>query len=147
MALGLGLFAVWPPLVLMSLIGLAIARGSRVDVTVDFQGLSWRRRWSRRRSQINLEVIASASTTVHETAWQAFRRYDRDGGDPEVTDIRLRPGPALSIRLHDGHTWTFSVDDAHEAADVLNALVARHRLAQGSESEVVQATSPSERSG
>ncbi len=44
-----------------------------------------------------------------------------------MTQFRVRPGPALSLTLHSGKRHSISLDHADEAADVVNALVARHR--------------------
>jgi hypothetical protein len=130
LALGGVLFLVWGPLILISLIGFLVARSSRISVILDSRGLAWRRRWGRHSARIKLDAISAAKLAVHETAWQAFRDWARDGTDEDVSSIRLHPGQAILVRLGEGREVSISLDQADEAADVLNALIVRHRTAK-----------------
>jgi hypothetical protein len=141
----------WTPLFLMGLIGLNVLVTSRQFVVIDHRGLSMRR-WTH-RYVLNLELARIASATVgnKESLVKQITRLEwgfQENDDRTTTfGHRSRSGPTIEVRLVNMDVHSVSVDDAEEAADVLNALVARHRLAQGSESDVVQATSPSDRSG
>ncbi len=128
LAVSAALTLVWPVLVIAVLFAFGAAETSMVRVRIDGNGVHPRFRWLRSRARdIPLVAIASAETTNHLTAWQEFRRIDWDKGNPDVTQYRVRPGPALSLALHSGKRRSISLDHADEAADVVNALVARHR--------------------
>jgi hypothetical protein len=48
----------------------------------------------------------------------------------KVVKVRIRPGAAIELMLHDERVVSISVDRADQAADVLNALIVRHRTAK-----------------
>ncbi len=128
LAVSAALTLVWPVLVIAAIFAFGAAETSRVRVRIDGNGVHPRSRWLRSRGRdIPLGAIASAVVTNHLTAWQEYSRVDWEKKDPEVTQFRVRPGPALSLMLHSGGRHSISLDHADEAADVVNALVARHR--------------------
>ncbi|MFY9913453.1 MAG: hypothetical protein WAK18_02210 [Nocardioidaceae bacterium] len=127
-AVGLACMVVWPLVGTVAFLGLVRANQSLVRVRIDGHGVHPRSRWLNTRfGDIPLVAIASAEVTNHLTRWQDYNRVDWEKKDREVTQLLVRPGPALSLRLHSGKRHSISLDHADAAADVVNALVARHR--------------------
>jgi hypothetical protein len=115
----------WVGLVLV-LVGLSVAAFTSVTVTIDERGIGVRSGivgWPRVR--LPLDVVEEAEpTVVRPMAW---------GGWGYRGSLRLfrraawvlRAGEGLQLRLRGGRRFVVSIDDADEAAAVLNGLLAR----------------------
>jgi len=95
----------------------AKVRIDNLGVTVS-RGIGWRGR------RLPLERLASArsQSITRSSMW-----WDLDVIDRDVRSLIIRPGRALVVEGTDHLPLYVSVDHADEAADVINALVARSR--------------------
>jgi len=108
------------------LFGFMAANWSTVRVVIDASGVLVRSRWVPWMShRTPLDEIAGARVTHHLSAWGQFGR-----GEDETGMTRIRPGEALELVFHNGKTASVSLDHADQAADILNALIVRHRTAK-----------------
>ncbi|WP_305094854.1 DUF1648 domain-containing protein [Prescottella sp. R16] len=99
-----------------------------VHVVVDGRGLETRYVLTGGRRRIPLDEIARADAVK-------IGLINRYGGigyrvGPDGVGLLVRPGAALRITRGDGSKFTVTVDDADQAAAVLNSLAARGRIAR-----------------
>ena len=96
----------------------------RVDVSdagLTIQGLLGSPTW-----RIPLSDVEQAGVTTVDPLWQFGGWGYRIGGDGR-TGFVLRKGEALEVTRGDGARWVITVDDAEEAAGLLNSLAERAR--------------------
>jgi hypothetical protein len=121
----------WSPAAWLGMVIAAMAVGDADrTVVVDRRGVSVRGGWQRRARLLvpldQIKLVRAVEATPILTAAE-YRRHDH--GD-EPTDRRFavnRKGAALYIEFADYASYTISVDDADEGAEVLNGLLARLR--------------------
>lgn len=77
---------------------------------------------------VPLAAIVRASSTYSEAS--VWHGWHRSLEDPDPRSLVIREGPTLVVESNDRLPLYVSVDHADEAADVLNALVARARSTQ-----------------
>ena len=96
----------------------------RVDVSdagLTIRGLLGSPTW-----RIPLSDVEQARVTTVDPLWQFGGWGYRIGGDGR-TGFVLRKGEALEVTRGDGARWVITVDDAEEAASLLNSLAERAR--------------------
>jgi hypothetical protein len=76
--------------------------------------------------RIPLSDVKYAGVTTVDPFWQFGGWGYRLGTDGRVGFI-VRKGEALEVTRGDGATWVITIDDAGEAAGLLNSLAERSR--------------------
>jgi hypothetical protein len=128
--IGVGLTASNAAFLIVVVYGLLWANTSTVQIRIDDAGVLVRPRWIKWTVfRTPLSEIALARVARHQTAWQELEHPD-ERPRSKVIKVRIRPGPAIELVLHDEKSVSISLDQAEQAADVLNALIVRHRTAK-----------------
>ena len=105
-------------------VGVVLLRGG--ELTIDYSGIGIRGGGFGAPPAIGMSEVRSAGVTTvsgyeHFGGFGYFRR--RGGASGWIT----RSGEALVVHRHDKSDFVYTVDDADEAATVLNTLVARYQ--------------------
>jgi hypothetical protein len=118
----------WSPTVLVGLVvSVSLVAGTRQWTLIDRRGVTVHGRLRMPHYVIPLDEISTASASEDRSYLKDLNgdAYDRTLVGPYLVNRR---GPALTVEFGDGQIATISVDDAQEAADVLNGLLARLRI-------------------
>lgn len=122
-AAGTALVFWWWLAVALALVAMAVVAVSSLAVQIDQSGLHTL--WGplgRPRVTLRLDDVASAhAEEIEPLRWGGWGYRVRRHGSAAV----VRRGPGLVVERRDGSSYAVTVDHSAEAADVLNALVAR----------------------
>jgi hypothetical protein len=118
---------VWSPAALVGLVVSAcLLTGARQWTVIDRRGATVHGLVRVIRLTIPLDEIRTASASADRSY---LKDLNGDADDSTLVGAYMvnRRGPALTVEFGDGQVATISVDEADEAADVLNGLLARLR--------------------
>ncbi len=128
---GLAVVLTWWLLPVLVLVVVALLATVRFEVRIDHRGLQVTILGGRRMLEIPLEQIAGAEVARIDDPLRDFAGWGLRVDAAGRTGVVTRAGTALRVHRGDGSEVLITVDDAWDAAAVLNTLVDRRLRERG----------------